>query len=224
MLSLTVENYLKSILQTSMKTGKEWVSPGKLANALNVAPGTVTSMLKTLAESKLAEYRPYEGAKLTKAGWTLAMRMLRRHRLIEEFLVKTLNITWDRVHEEAEHMEHAVSDFLVDRIDEFLGHPECDPHGDPIPNAEGEMRANSNMSVPLTDCSMGDRIRIVRVTNQGADFLRYLSDTGIEIGTEGTVVENNPEAGIITAQLSERSVAISHAAANSLLVEPVEAN
>ena len=217
--SLTVENYLKAILQISMRTGNEWVSPGQLAASLNVAPGTVTSMLKTLSESELAAYRPYEGAKLTNSGRTLALRVLRRHRLIERFLVQTLDLTWDRVHEEAEHMEHSVSDFLVDRIDEFLGHPEYDPHGDPIPNAQGELRGDSAGAMRLTDCKAGTEIRFVRVTNQAADFLRYLSETGIEIGTVATVTDNSRESGVVTTRVAGDSVALSHAAAAALLVE-----
>src|SRR5262245_53050024 len=142
--SLTVENYLKAALQISLKSESDWVSTGELATAMNVSPGTVTSMLKTLSESGLATYKAYEGVRLTPAGRKLAMRMLRRHRLIELFLVQTLDLTWDRVHEEAENMEHAVSDLLIDRIDEFLGHPECDPHGDPIPTPEGELRGRSD--------------------------------------------------------------------------------
>lgn len=216
--SLTVENYLKAILQAQLHADHEWVSPGQLAQALNVAPGTVTSMLKTLADSQLADYRPYEGAKLTKAGWTLAMRMIRRHRLIEQFLVKTLDLTWDRVHEEAEHMEHAVSDFLVDRIDEFLGHPEFDPHGDPIPTAEGRMRGDIASAVPLTGCATGTRFRVVRVINQEAEFLRYLSDHGIRIGTEAQVVDNNAQAGIVTTHVCGGDVPLSHATAGALLV------
>eukprot|EP00913_Durusdinium_trenchii_P028374 g26602.t1 len=161
-------------------------------------------------------------AKLTNSGWTLAMRMLRRHRLIEEFLVKTLDITWDRVHEEAEHMEHAVSDYLVDRIDEFLGRPEFDPHGDPIPTAEGQMRGDIGSAVRLTDCTAGTLVRFVRVTNQQADFLRYLSESGIEIGGEAKVVENNEQAGIVTAQVADIDVALSHATADALLVAPAQ--
>lgn len=218
--SLTVENYLKAILQIQMQDDAEWVSPGQLAQALNVAPGTVTSMLKTLAESRLADYRPYEGAKLSQSGRTLAMRMLRRHRLIEQFLVQTLNLTWDRVHEEAEHMEHAVSDFLVDRIDEYLGRPEFDPHGDPIPTADGEMRGDIGGAVRLTDCRAGTHVRIVRVTNQEAEFLRYLSETGLEIGTEAEIVDNNAQSGIVTTVVSGGAVPLSHATADALLVTP----
>ena len=135
--SLTVENYLKAILQIGLRESAEWVSAGQVAQALGVSTGTVTTMHKTLGEADLVVYRPYEGVCLTEAGQMLGMRVLRRHRLIEQFLVETLGLSWDQVHEEAEHMEHAVSDDLVDRIDEFLGRPRFDPHGDPIPTATG---------------------------------------------------------------------------------------
>ena len=217
--SLTVENYLKAALQIETRSGNDTVSTGELAAALGVSPGTVTSMLKTLAESGLASYKPYEGMRLTKAGRRLALRMLRRHRLIELFLVQTLNLSWDQVHEEAEHMEHSVSDFLVDRIDDYLGHPAVDPHGDPIPSADGELRGHVDAAVSLATCEPGTRVRFVRVTNQGADFLRYLSEMGFELGAEGLVEQNNPEAGIVTATVGSGSVSLGHAAADSVLVE-----
>ncbi len=141
--SLTVENYVKTIFQICAASGGEPAATGQVATALAVSPGTVTSMLKTLSESNLATYTPYEGVRLTAAGTALALRVVRRHRLIELFLVKTLEMTWDEVHEEAEHMEHAVSDRLIDRIDTFLGHPETDPHGDPIP------RPTARLPIPL---------------------------------------------------------------------------
>ena len=139
MASLTVENYVKTIYQICAASGARPAATGQLAAALGVSPGTVTSMLKTLSESSLATYTPYEGVRLTHAGSALALRVIRRHRLIELFLVKTLNLAWDEVHEEAEHMEHAVSDRLIDRIDAFLGHPDTDPHGDPIPRRDGSV-------------------------------------------------------------------------------------
>jgi len=217
--SLTVENYLKAALQITIRTGRQSVSTGELAAALDVSPGTVTSMLKTLGDSNLVEYRPYEGARLTEAGRTLALRMLRRHRLIELFLVETLGLSWDQVHEEAENMEHAVSDVLIKRIDEFLGHPECDPHGDPIPTEEGRFRGQPGTTMKLTDCPPETRVQLVRVTNQNSEFLRYLSESGMEIGTVFRVLENNPAAEVVTARLGERSMSISHAAANALLVK-----
>ena len=219
--SLTVENYLKAILQTGIQSEVDWVSTGQLAQALKVSPGTVTSMLKTLADSGLAVYKPYEGVSLTEAGRRLALRMLRRHRLIELFLVRTLNLKWDQVHEEAEHMEHAVSDFLIDRIDESLGRPEFDPHGDPIPSADGDMRGDTGSSVPLTRCAPDTKVKIVRVMNQNPEFLRYLSDTGLGLGTVGVVNENNLEADILSLRMGERLASMGHQAAGKLLVEPV---
>ncbi len=217
--SLTVENYLKAALQLSMTDGSEWVSTGSLATALDVSPGTVTGMFKTLADSGLAIYKPYEGVRLTTSGRKLALRMLRRHRLIELFLVETLQLTWDQVHEEAEHMEHAVSDWLIDRIDEHLGRPECDPHGDPIPSADGELRITDDQNVLLIDCRPGQQVRLVRVFNQNSEFLRFLSESGFELGRTATVSENNAEAGIVSVTIDGRAVSIGHPAATQLQVE-----
>ena len=144
--SLTVENYVKAIYQLAHEADDGAVATGQISAALGVLPGTVTSMLKTLDESNLATYTPYEGVRLTPSGRGLALRVLRRHRLIEQFLSQTLNLSWDEVHEEAEHMEHAVSDALVDRIDAYLGHPTTDPHGDPIPKADGTVAAAADRS------------------------------------------------------------------------------
>ncbi len=217
--SLTVENYLKAILQTGIRSQEEWVSTGQLATALGVSPGTVTTMLKTLAESQLVEYRPYQGVRLTDSGRSLGMRMVRRHRLIEQFLVKTLNLSWDEVHEEAEHMEHAVSDSLVDRMDAYLGHPEVDPHGDPIPTAEGTMPQHTDAAVLLAVCPSGSSFNVIRVLSQDADFLRYLTEQGLTLGTTGQVQSNDSDAGIITLQVDERTVPLSHAVAENILVK-----
>src|SRR5262249_3249852 len=141
--SLTVENYLKTIYQIVAQQGGGPAATGQIAAVLNVSPGTVTSMLKTLSESKLVTYMPYGGVRLTVAGTALALRVMRRHRLVEVFLSKTLDMTWDEVHEEAENLEHAVSDRLVDRIDARLGYPEVDPHGDPIPKADGSVTTSA---------------------------------------------------------------------------------
>mgnify|MGYP002638895914 FL=1 len=223
MLSLTVENYLKAILQLELRDGTPSVATGQLATRLGVSPGSVTSMLKTLSDSGLADYRPYEGVTLNESGRLLALRMLRRHRLIEQFLVETLNLSWDQVHEEAENMEHAVSDVLIDRIDEYLGHPEVDPHGDPIPAADGRLRGSKPSSSPLSSCDTGRRVRVSRVMNQHPDFLRYLSEEGLEVGTVATVTSNSREAGIIELTMDERRISIGSQAATDLLVVPAEA-
>ena len=137
--SHTVENYLKAIFQaqTALADAEALVPMGQLASALGVVPGTATTMVKALAESGLVRYEPYAGVRLTPAGEKLAALVLRRHRLIELFLVKVMGMSWTEVHDEAEQLEHAVSDRLIDRIDEMLGRPAVDPHGDPIPDPEG---------------------------------------------------------------------------------------
>ncbi len=133
MATSTVEDYLKCILTHEQASGDALVGMGQISASLEVAPGTVTAMMKTLAESELVTYEPYSGVRLTPAGRKLAAHVLRRHRLIELFLVQVLELDWSEVHEEAELLEHAVSDRLIERMDEMLGRPQVDPHGDPIP-------------------------------------------------------------------------------------------
>ena len=222
--SLTVENYLKAIWQIGAASGSDSVPTGKLAASLKVSPGTVTSMQKALAEAGLASYRPYEGVSLTEAGRTLALRMLRRHRLIELFLVRTLGLTWDQVHEEAENMEHAVSDFLIDRIDDFLEHPTSDPHGDPIPAADGVLRVSDEATCLLSDVRAGSHVRFVRVLNQDAEFLRYLTDTKLTIGTTVQVESANAAANLVVLRRGSQTIAMGHAAAEQLLVTVIEPN
>lgn len=217
MASLTIENYVKSIYQLTAGQDGQAAATGKVAEALGVSPGTVTSMLKTLSESGLAEYVPYEGARLTDAGRVLALRVLRRHRLIELFLVHTLQLSWDEVHEEAENMEHAVSDLLVDRIDAFLNYPATDPHGDPIPKADGTVAGTSGCR--LSELAVGKPFRVVRVLDQSPDFLRYLTETGLKLDATGTVVMNRAESGTITVEMGGRQMTLAHRIADQLLVE-----
>ena len=213
--SLTVENYVKAIFQVSL-TGEGQAATGQLAGALGVSPGTVTSMLKTLSESNLVTYTPYEGVRLTPSGKALALRIVRRHRLIELFLVKTLSLAWDEVHEEAEHMEHAVSDRLVDRIDAFLGRPEVDPHGDPIPRSDGSFHVPDSRS--LAECEVGDTFCLARVVDQSPEFLRFLSNSGLPLGVSGKIVAKGTEAGIVTVNVEGRETTLGRAAAEKLLV------
>jgi DtxR family Mn-dependent transcriptional regulator len=214
--SLTIENYVKAIYQLAQESDGSAVATGQIAAALGLLPGTVTSMLKTLDESKLATYTPYEGVRLTAAGRGLALRVLRRHRLIELFLTRTLNLSWDEVHEEAEHMEHAVSDWLVDRMDDYLGHPSADPHGDPIPKADGTVAPPSDRA--LADCAAGRRYRLARVSDQSPDFLRYLSQAGMEIGTEVDLLANDAAIGEVSIELAGKRKSLSRADAAKLMV------
>jgi DtxR family Mn-dependent transcriptional regulator len=218
MVSLTVENYLKAIYQLSDGGRQRSVATGRIAELLGVAPGTVTSMLKTLADSNLAVYKPYEGVELTPAGRKLALRVIRRHRLIELFLSRTLDLSWDEVHEEAENMEHAVSDWLVDRIESYLGHPRFDPHGDPIPSADGAMARAEAM--PLADVPVGHQFRVVRVLDQSPEFLRELSDSGIALGVAGSVAELHADGGQ-TVTLDGQSQRLAGRVAAKFGVDPV---
>jgi DtxR family Mn-dependent transcriptional regulator len=214
--SLTVENYVKAIYQLAHDVEGGAVATGQIAGALGVLPGTVTSMLKTLDDSNLATYTPYEGVRLTSSGRALALRVLRRHRLIEQFLSQTLKLSWDEVHEEAEHMEHAVSDSLVDRIDAYLGHPATDPHGDPIPQADGTVAEVADRS--LVECTAGATFRIARVIDQSPDFLRYLSQVGLAIGAKGSLVVNDAASESVTIRLGNADTNLSRTLAAKLMV------
>jgi len=217
--SLTVENYVKTIEQiTSGQAGRP-ATTGQIASALGVSPGTVTSMLKTLDAARLATHRPYEGVALTRAGKVLALRVIRRHRLIELFLLTTLKMTWDEVHDEAEHMEHAVSDLLVDRIDAFLGRPEVDPHGDPIPRADAVTLVDAEPDTrPLAECEAGVAFRLTRVLDQSPEFLRYLTECGLGINTTGTVEVGADPTGLMRIRFAGRIMAIATDAAAKLIV------
>jgi len=218
--SLTVENYVKTIYLIAARGSGRAAGTGELAHALSVSPGTVTGMLKTLSEAVLATYTPYEGARLTPSGRRLALKVLRRHRLLELFLAQTLEMTWDEVHEEAEHMEHAASERLIDRIDAFLGHPAVDPHGDPIPRADGSL--TEPLGSPLSVLASGQRFRLVRVVDQDPAFLRYLTECGLDLGTTGEVLDNRPEAGAVVLRVGDRSVALGRDAAGKVLVAPAQ--
>src|SRR5215475_5344236 len=160
--SSTVENYLKAIYQgqSALTDGVRLVPMGQVASALGVTPGTATTMVKALAESGLAEYEPYTGVRLSAAGERLAGLVLRRHRLVELFLVQVMGMRWDEVHDDAEQLEHVVSERLIERIDEMLGRPTHDPHGDPIPGPDGAI-AQHQLDNLLT-CPIDTPLKVMR--------------------------------------------------------------
>ncbi len=215
--SLAVENYVKAIFKLSQSHPAGRATTGQLATEVHVSPGTVTAMLKGLSQHGLATYTPYEGVRLTEAGRRLALAVVRRHRLLELFLAQSLGLEWDEVHEHAEHLEHAVSDGLLERIDAFLGYPQFDPHGDPIPNARGEMAELP--ARPLSTCRLGERFRLVRVLEQSPGFLRALRGQGWKLGSVGQIVECQAPAGTVAVALQGRRIALDPTAAETLLVE-----
>ncbi len=233
----TVEDYLKAILlaerrqssgrhheggQTGRHSGGEQteclVTMGRIACALEVAPGTVTAMVKTLEKDGLLIYEPYSGVRLTAEGRHAALHVLRRHRLIELFLVETLGLDWSEVHQEAEQLEHAMSDKLINRIDVLLGCPSVDPHGDPIPDRSGKFRRSELMS--LTECPPGDAFRVARVSDQGEEFLRFVERHGLKPGSMIAVHKHAPSADAVTIR-PERfpEITIGGEAASKLWVE-----
>lgn len=192
MASSTVEDYLKQVLLLEQRGPDARATNGALAAAMGVTPASATTMVKALAESGLVDYVAYGGARLTPKGRRLAVHVQRRHRLIELFLVRILGLDWSEVHDEAEQLEHAVSDRVVERIDELLDHPDVDPHGHPIPSTSGDVEAN--VGLPLDEFEPGRQVRIVSVSDTDAEFLRALEGMGLRPGTLVTVQAKNMAA------------------------------
>jgi DtxR family transcriptional regulator, Mn-dependent transcriptional regulator len=218
--SPTVENYLKAIyLGSGQITAPNGLLPmGQLATSLGVAPGTATTMVKTLSESGLVRYEPYAGVALTPAGERLAALVLRRHRLIELFLVRVMGYSWDEVHDEAEHLEHVVTDRLIDRIDEMLGRPEADPHGDPIPNAEGLVKAQETQS--LLTCPLRTPVTVTRVIDQDRSFLRFIEGHHLKPGESIEVEERDAAADSVRVRgKGDQRITIGTRAASKLMVQ-----
>ncbi len=218
--SSTVENYLKAIFQgqSTLPGGQRLVPMGQLAAAVGVTPGTATTMVKALAESGLADYEPYTGVRLTAAGEKLAGLVLRRHRLVELFLVQVMGMSWAEVHDEAEQLEHVVSERLIERIDDMLGHPTHDPHGDPIPSADGAIAA-PHLDNLLT-CPIGVVLRVTRITDQDPAFLRFIEHNDLKPGQRVEVETRDTAADAVRLRgAGTRTLTIGQRAASKLLVQ-----
>jgi DtxR family Mn-dependent transcriptional regulator len=217
--SSTVEDYLKQIYLEQQATGAgQLVSMGRLATAMGVVPGTATTMIKALADSGLVSYEPRGGARLTRGGEQLALHVLRRHRLVELFLVKVLKLDWSEVHAEAEELEHAISEKVLEKIDALLDRPSVDPHGDPIPPAKGKLLGSRHFS--LLECEIDRPMRVARVLDQNPAFLQFLDRCGLTPGTAITV-ESREEAAAAVKVKPERkqTVTLGFDAAAKILVE-----
>lgn len=218
MASSTVENYIKQIYSDERKRSGHRVGMGRLASAMGVAPGTATAMVKTLAQSGLVDYAPRDGVILTDNGRQLALHVLRRHRLVELFLVNILHLDWSEVHEEAEALEHVISDRVLERMDELLGHPETDPHGDPIPTPAGAV-PSQNLAA-LSQCQAGDTLVVRRVSDQDSEFLVFLDQAGLKPGARLLLENREPYAESLDLRLANGdSVTIGLRAADRILVE-----
>jgi DtxR family Mn-dependent transcriptional regulator len=206
--SSSVGNYLKAIWELG---GESTASTTNVAERLSVSSASVTNMFARLREMGLAEYEPYHGAALTEAGRVEALRLVRRHRLIETLLLQCLGYSWEEVHEEAENLEHSVSDGFTERLAEFLGHPDRDPHGDPIPAADGTLEPDD--SFPLSEAAAGRRVRIYKVSDESIPTLDYLGEHGLVPGRLLNVKEVRALDGVITVEDEDGD---SHALGESL--------
>ena len=222
MLSPSTEDYLKAIYELEHEQEQSWATTSALAKSLEIAPASVTEMLKKLAaaEAPLVQHKLYRGARLTPVGERAALRVVRTHRLVEQFLTETLGYSWDEVHEEAHRLEHAVSPALGERIADYLGHPSNDPHGDPIPGPGGELAPRRD--VALAELSAGTAARVTRVHSHDAALLRHLGELGIYPDITLRVMDIAPFDGPVTLEIGDHQAIIGRVVAEHVNVEPLE--
>ena len=209
----SVEDYLKAIYLLQAK--RQPASTSDIAELLELSAPSVSGMIKRLSDQGLIEHAPYKGVVLTASGRGVALKMLRRHRIIEAYLVGFLGYSWDTVHDEAERLEHAVSEVLIERMATALGNPRFDPHGDPIPDQNGAM--DELVYTPLAEIPTGETAEIRRVATSQAERLRYLEHSGLTPGTKVTVTEHQPFRGPITVSTDGHQQVIGHELAEQVL-------
>ncbi len=205
-LTTSVEDYLKAIYAITRQGHPATTS--EIARWLGLSPPSVSGMVKRLAGQGLLEYQPYKGVELTAKGRRGALTILRRHRIIESYLVEQLGYSWDSVHQEAERLEHAVSEVLIERMADALGNPEFDPHGDPIPRPDGSMAEAT--STPLPDIDAGLEAALRQVRSNDAEQLRFIASVGLKPGTVFTVVCQQPFHGPTTIRIGDTEQVIGH--------------
>lgn len=211
------ENYIKGVFHLS-QGGKKAISTNALAGQMQTKPSSVTDMVKRLSDKGLVHYKKYQGVRLTQQGTRQALKVIRKHRLWEAFLVEKLDFSWDEVHEIAEQLEHIESEKLIDRLDALLDFPEYDPHGDPIPDKDGNFKTRekkllSNMPVPSQAICVG-------VRDSSAPFLKFLDRNHIALGREIQILEKEPYDDSMHLQIGGHTLRISHQIASNLYVKP----
>ncbi len=215
--SPTVENYLKQILMISLERDKREVPMGSISESLGVTPGTATSMVKNLEKEGWLSYQSRKGVKLTSSGRKLGLNILRRHRLLETFLVETLGLDWSEIHDEAEELEHAISEKVLERLDEFLGKPRHDPHGHPIPTKGGIIQRHKNRS--LLDCREGMTVTIDSIDDQEKFFLKFARSKHLVPGSKIRILSREEVANAMELKIGKRiPFSIGFQAAQKILV------
>jgi DtxR family transcriptional regulator, Mn-dependent transcriptional regulator len=218
--SPSVEDYIKAIYKAHAEFGN--VATLELAERLGVSAPAVSKMMRRLSELKLITHTPYQGVKLTRAGEKLALEIIRHHRLIELYLVQAMGFSWDSVHEEAERLEHHISEEFEDRIDQLLGHPTACPHGDPIPTRAGTIARTSNRS--LAHQRSPARLIVRRVSDEDAKLLRHLQEVGVTPGTAIEFVTQEPFDGPLVLRVGDKLVRLTAHAAKEVFVDAAESD
>ena len=218
MITLTEENYIKAIYHLS-NNGTVTVNTNAIAESMNTKASSATDMIKKLSDKNYADYKKYQGVTLTEKGKRIAVNIIRKHRLWEVFLVEKLNFTWDEVHEVAEHLEHIKSDKLIDELDAFLEHPTHDPHGDPIPDKDGNFQHIEK--IVLAKANIGAAYKCVGVDDTSTAFLQYLDSNGIALGTMITVIHKEPYDNSVKIQLKDTEIVVSQSVAKNLYLKKI---
>lgn len=219
-LSQSEENYIKAIYALS-ETCEDTISTNLLAERMSTKASSVTDMLKKLTDKELLTYQKYQGCGLTPKGRTIALSIVRKHRLWEVFLVDKLQFGWDEVHEIAEQLEHIQSTQLTNRLEAFLGYPKVDPHGDPIPNDEGEFDTPA-VRVSLASCDTGSKGIVMGVEDGSPEFLQYLNKIDLKLGSEVEILEKLSFDGSLLIAMQERTIQFSHVVATRIFIQPYQ--
>ena len=215
-LSQTEENYLKAIFSLSLVTTKA-VSTNSIAEKLATKASSVTDMVKKLSEKKLVDYKKYQGVSLTIKGKEIAVRIIRKHRLWEVFLVKHLDFSWDEVHDVAEQLEHVRSVKLTQQLDAYLEYPTHDPHGDPIPDAHGNIAHHTE--IMLSSLEVNDTCIVVGVKDSSTSFLKYLDSSGIKLGTNIQLLSKEAFDNSMSIAIGAKNLSISQQISKNLFVK-----
>jgi len=210
-----IENYLKNIYKIQATDGK--VTTTSLSDRLQISPASVTEMVKKLADDGSLTHTPYKGFELTESGKRQALKVVRKHRLWEMFLVEVLHFGWDEIDEEAEKLEHFMSAKMEDKVDEVLGHPRVDPHGDPIPASDGSMK--KIRSVPLAEIEEGSTVRILRVSDNSPELLQYASSVGLTLNKKITIKQRMKFDDSLIVRIGTKELTISSRVAENVFAE-----
>jgi len=214
MITQSIQDYLKIIYK--LGADDKSVSTTAISERMKVAQASVTGMVKKLAELKLITYTPYYGVRLSESGRKVAVEIIRHHRLLELYLAEALGFSWDQVHDEAEKLEHHISEEFEEKMAEFLGHPEFDPHGAPIPAKDGTFPTRT--LIPLSAATAGDRVKVEQVSDKDAEVLRYLGSIGITPTVELNIVEKIPFGGPLLVEVNSKQYHLGEQLTNAIMI------